>query len=187
MGAEGYRQVRRTPNPAPKTHSRKPNSLWQRVCRLYGGEELRGVTALLARAVARSLPAAEGHVVVDARGRKVDHHHAGLGIALEVRGVFEARRADARGQAERRIVGDGEGLVIVLDADHARDRAEDLLAVDAHLRPGLGEQRRLQVEAGRRALEPLAAKGEPGALLLADLDVAFVLIGKEEGARLAFG
>ena len=67
-------------------------------------------------------------------------------------------------------------LVVVLDADHRRDRPEDLLADDAHRVGGLGEQRRLQVEAGRFAVQPLAAEGELGALLTADVDVALVLV-----------
>jgi hypothetical protein len=42
--------------------------------------------------------------------------------------------------------------------------AEDLLARDAHGVGGrFGEQRRLQVEAGRVAVQPLAAEGELGA------------------------
>src|SRR4051794_11685563 len=73
--------------------------LRQRVGGLDRGVEFRGVAALLARAVARTLAAAERHVEVDAGGRQIDHHHACLGIALEVRRVFQAGRADAGGQA----------------------------------------------------------------------------------------
>ena len=40
----------------------------------------------------------------------------------------------------------------------------------------LGEQRRRQIEAGRFALQQLAAGDELGALLLADLDVLQVLV-----------
>ena len=69
-----------------------------------------------------------------------------------------------------------ERLVVVLDPDDAGHRPENLLAVDAHLGRRLGEERRLQVEARRRAVQPLAAPGELGALLLADLDVALVLV-----------
>ena len=146
------------------------------VGRLHRGVELLGVGALLARAVARALPAAERHVVVDARRRQVDHHHAGLAVALEVRRVFQARRADAGRQAELGVVGDRQRLVVVLDADDVGDRPEDLLARDAHLVGRLGEQRRLQVEAGRLAVEQLAAPGELGALVLGDLDVLQVLV-----------
>ena len=40
----------------------------------------------------------------------------------------------------------------------------------------LGEQRRLQVEAGRLAVQPLAAEGELGALVAADPDILLVLV-----------
>src|SRR6478735_3862546 len=50
----------------------------QRVARFHRRVELGGIAALLARPVARALPPAERHVVVDARRRQVDHHHARL-------------------------------------------------------------------------------------------------------------
>src|SRR4030095_12108844 len=65
---------------------------------LHRGVELHRVAALLARPVARAFAAAEGHVVVDARGRQVHHHHAGGRIALEVLGVLERGGGDTRGQ-----------------------------------------------------------------------------------------
>src|SRR5262249_53284778 len=67
----------------------------ERVGGLHRGVELGGVAPLLARPVARAFAAPERHVIVDAGGRQIDHHHAGLGIALEVAGVFETGGADA--------------------------------------------------------------------------------------------
>ena len=69
-----------------------------------------------------------------------------------------------------------ERLVVVLDADDGGDRAENLLAGDAHVVVDLGEQRGLQIVAGRVAVETLAAPIELGALVLADRDVAQVLV-----------
>src|SRR3546814_15043144 len=69
---------------------------------LHHGVELGGIATLLARAVARPLPASERDVVVDARGRQVDHHHPGLGIALEVAGVLQRAGADEIGRASCR-------------------------------------------------------------------------------------
>jgi hypothetical protein len=46
--------------------------------------EFAGIRTLFARAVARAFAAAEGNVIVDAGGRQIDHHHAGLAVALEV-------------------------------------------------------------------------------------------------------
>ncbi|NRP23209.1 hypothetical protein LPJGGPFB_06479 [Ensifer adhaerens] len=123
-----------------------------------------------------ALAAAEGHVEIDAGGRQVDHHHAGLGIALEMRRVFQAGGGDARRQAERRVVGNGKRLVIVLHPDHRSDRSEDLFLADAHLVGRLGKQRRLQVEAGRVALQEFAAEGEFRAFLFADGDIVGVLV-----------
>ena len=83
---------------------------------------------------------------------------------------------DAGRQAELGVVGERERLVVVLRADHARDRAEDLLAVDAHRVRRLGEERGRQVVAVGRALQPLAADDELRALALADLEVLQVLL-----------
>ena len=63
-------------------------------------------------------------------------------------------------KAELGVVGDRQRLVVVLHADHARDRAEDLLAGDAHRVRRVGEQRRREVVAVRRALQALAAADE---------------------------
>src|SRR6516164_8132012 len=173
-GATGVVRARRHPTDSVVYSAIR--QLWQRVRRLHRREELGGVAPLLARAVARAFAAAEGDMVVDPGGGQVDHHHAGLGIALEVGGVFEAGRADARSQAEWRVVGDRERLVIVLHLDDARDRPENFLPIDAHLGLGVGEERRLQIKAGGCALQPLATESEPSPLLLADSDVALVLI-----------
>src|SRR5579872_6216923 len=50
-----------------------------RVRRLVRCIEFRCVAALFARAEARTFPAAEWHVIVDAGRWQVDHHHARLG------------------------------------------------------------------------------------------------------------
>src|SRR5712671_313946 len=97
---------------------------------LHDRIELHGVAPLLARAVARAFAAAERHVVIDPRGRQVDHHHPRGGIALEVLGVLERGRGDARGKPERRVVRHRERLLVALHADHRRHRPEDLLAID---------------------------------------------------------
>src|ERR1051325_2451285 len=62
--------------------------------RLYGGEKLCRVTALLARPVARALTPAEWNVIIDAGGWQVHHYHSGLRVTLEVRCVLERGRCD---------------------------------------------------------------------------------------------
>src|SRR5690606_34194976 len=84
----------------------------RRVGDLHLGEELIGVLALLLGAVARALGAAEGHVEIDARRRHVDHHHAGLGIALEMRGMLERGGDDTGRQAELGVVGGRQRLLV---------------------------------------------------------------------------
>src|SRR5262245_10531438 len=100
------------------------------VGRLDDRVELLRVRALLARAVARLLSAAERHVIVEARRRQIDHHEPACGVSLEVARVLQRGRDDAGRQAERRVVGDGERLVVSADFDDRGDRSEDLLAVD---------------------------------------------------------
>ena len=96
-------------------------------------------------------------------------------MALVVRGVLQRRGHDARRQAERRVVGGGQRLVIVFHADHGSDRAEDLFAVDTHRVVRVGEQRRRQVVARRVALHAVAAGGQGGAFAAADVQVLQVL------------
>jgi hypothetical protein len=88
-----------------------------------------------------------------------------------MRGMFQARRADARRQAEIRIVGGGKRFFIILDADDRGDRAKNFLAADAHLVGRFREQCGLEIEARRFTVEALAAKGKLGAFLAADLDI----------------
>src|SRR3569832_1802114 len=162
---------------AGRARNTKPSGL--RVRGLDGRVELRGVAALLARAVARTLAAAERHVVVHARRRQVDHHYAGLRIPLEVRRVFQRRRRDAGRQAELGVVGERQRLVVVLGADHAHHRPEDLLAVDAHARLRFREEGRREIEARRARgvlLDALATGHQLRALALADRQVLEVLV-----------
>lgn len=83
-----------------------------------------------------------------------------------MRRVLQARRGDAGRQAERRVVGDAECSLVILDANDGGDRSEDFLAADAHLVGGFGKQRRLQIEARIVAGDRLAAEGKLGAFFL---------------------
>ena len=77
----------------------------------HRGVELACIGALFARAVARAFASAERHVIVDTCGRQIDHHHARLAVALEMRGILEAGGADAGGKAEVGVVGDRQGML----------------------------------------------------------------------------
>src|ERR1700722_17211678 len=75
-----------------------------RIGRLHRRIELRRIASLFAWPEVRSLTAAERRGIVEARLRQVDHRHARLGIALEMRGVLEACGADAGAQTEIGVV-----------------------------------------------------------------------------------
>jgi hypothetical protein len=96
--------------------------------------------------------------------------------AAELRRKCAACLSDVVAIPDRRVVRDGERLVVVLHPDHRGDRPEDLLAVDAHGRVRLREKRGLQVKPVGCALQALAAECEPGALLLPDVEVHQVLL-----------
>src|SRR5687768_12731157 len=73
---------------------------------LHRRVELRGVAALFARPIARSLASAERYMGIDACGRQIHHYHPRYGVALEMRGMLQRRGADAGAQAKVAIVGE---------------------------------------------------------------------------------
>jgi hypothetical protein len=85
-------------------------------------------TALLARPVARLLPPAERHVVVEPGRRQVHHHETALGVRLKWLACFSDVVDDARPRADTGSRWPRERFVVVLHANHRRDRSEDLLA-----------------------------------------------------------
>src|SRR5438093_9094108 len=135
-------------------------------------------------AVARELVAAEGGVRLD-HVPGVDPHRAGLEPLGEAMGALQVLRLDACREAVDDVVADPHRLVLVVEADHARHRTEDLLLGDLHPVVDLGEDRGLVVEAlgERRVFRLPATAGEARTLALADLDVALhlaeLLLGDE--------
>ncbi len=131
---------------------------------------------MFTRSEAGALSTTERHVIVNTRNRQIDHYHPGLSIAFEVAGVFQAGGADAAGQAELGVVRGNQCLRIIVDANHGRDRPKDFLARDPHRVDHVGEQRRLQIEAGRLAPKALAAEGELCALFPAYREIFQILV-----------
>lgn len=72
-------------------------------------------------------------------------------------------------EAVAAVVGEGDGLVLVVEGDHGEDGTEDLLLGDAHAVVYAGEDGRLDEPAS--VVRGLAAEGEPGAFALSDVDV----------------
>ena len=93
------------------------------VCRLHDRIELACVRPLLARPVARFLPPAERHVIVEPGGRQIHHHEPARRVSLEVARVFERRRHDPGRESERRVVGDRERFVVVASRESPRPPA----------------------------------------------------------------
>src|SRR5207237_3732632 len=69
-----------------------------------------------------------------------------------------------------------ERFVVILDANHRRDRPEDLFARDAHIVASLGKERRREIVTVVLPLEPLAAEHERRAFLTADVEIREILI-----------
>src|SRR5690606_25949815 len=115
------------------------------VARQALGAELAAEAAGL---VAAEWRARLDHVAVDAVGagpHLPGHLHAALGVG----------RPDRPGQAVLAVVGDPHRVRLVLVRNDGQDRAEDLLAGDAHVVGDAGEDRRRHVPAAvARPLQP---------------------------------
>ena len=85
---------------------------------------------------------------------------------------IDVARPDPGRQAVRRVVGDGEGVGLVLELDHRQDRPEDLLARHAPAVVDAVEDGRLDVEATGLLADPLAAGDDLRPFLAPELDVA---------------
>src|SRR3546814_8702276 len=72
------------------------------------GIEIDCGEALFARPQAGSLRSAEWNVVVDARGRKIDHNHPGLGAGHEIMRVAQGRSDNSRRRAELKVIDESE-------------------------------------------------------------------------------
>src|SRR5438105_15809881 len=131
---------------------------------------------MLTRTVAGAFAAAERHVVVDPRSRQIDHDHARLAFALEVRGMLERCSHDAGRESEIGIVGHCERFAVVLDLDHAGYRTEYFLARAAHGVGCPGQQRRREIVTLLGALQRFAAVSKRRTFALADADVIQVLL-----------
>ena len=81
-------------------------------------------------------------------------------------------------QAVGRVVGDADRVVDVVVADHAEDRAEDLVSGCGVVVVGQVEDRRLEVVAPRGLGRPAAAEHDLGAVLLGQGDVALATIAR---------
>src|SRR5205823_13573181 len=92
--------------------------------------------------------------------------------------VLERSRADAGREAHLGVVRPGERLLVVLRAQHADHRPENLLAIDAHAGRRIGEKRRHHEIAGLAlliALHTVPSIRQAPALFLPDGAVVQVL------------
>src|SRR3954470_2591687 len=107
-------------------------------------------------AVARRLQTAERKLVVDL-GRGVDPRVAAVELGRRALGGLEAARPQRGAEAERRVVGQLDRLVEVLDAPDRQRGAEDLLARHRRVLARLEHDGRLMEPAPLEALRAAAA------------------------------
>src|SRR5437764_6917308 len=157
-----------------KASNRLMSSLPVSACR--PGDRLRLQILLEPRnpvlaADAAVLVAAERHVGTDGHPA-VDGDEAGPDAAGDGERALERSRRDHAGEPVLALVGDADGIVVVLEGDDDEDRAEDLLLGDRHRVVDVDEHRGLDVPALRKIGGAAAAEGERRPLGLALLDVA---------------
>src|SRR5712664_2794805 len=120
---------------------------------------------------------------------RVDPHHPGSELRGEPVGASQVLRPEARAEAVRNPVRDGDRFVLLGEWRHRDERPKDLLLADPH-RGVLGphEGRKHVVAAGRlRGIGPSPAIEDLGALALRDVHVledAFLMVLRGERPHL---
>src|SRR5207244_6760813 len=102
---------------------------------------------------------------------RVDPHSAGFDGAGHAVRLLDVLGPDAGGEAVHRAVGELDAFGLIRERQHREHRAEDLLVHDLHAGLGAVEYGRLDVVALAVHLRRLAARYQPGALLLSRGDV----------------
>src|SRR4051794_1324307 len=118
-------------------------------------------------------------MIIDARGRQVDHHHPGADVAAEMPGMLQGVRDDTGGETELPAIGDFQRLFVVADPDGARDRSEYLFTIDALIRSGIRDDSGRHVIAAVFELQLFAAGHDAAAFVSRNPDVAEVLLELE--------
>src|SRR5690606_3291718 len=104
--------------------------------------------------VARLLVATEGRVVVQ-RGT-VEMDHAGANLTGDIARAFQISGGDVAGQPVAGVIGDADGVCLILVADDRQHGSEDLLTGDGHVVGDMAEHGGLDVIA---AIQPLGTTG----------------------------
>ena len=134
------------------------------------------------------LEAAERDAEVGAE--RVVADRAGAQLAGDVPGPLHVVGEDGRVEPVDRVVGDGDGVLLVLRRDHAQHRPEDLLLGDRRGVVDVAEDGRLNEPAPVEVLRPAAAGGQRGSLRHALGDVALdpvTLPLGDQGAHVGLG
>src|SRR5216683_1542960 len=121
---------------------------------------------------------ADAAVLVAAKGQigavwctAVDAQAAGPDTAGHCQRPLERSGVHAAGKPVDAVIGDTHRVIVVLERDHDKDRAEDFLLRDRHRVVHICEKGRLDIPALRQMFRPAAAEGECRTLLDALLDV----------------
>src|SRR5690606_8737205 len=96
-------------------------------------------------AITRFLVTTEGCVVV--QGCTVQVHHAGTNLASDVSSAVEVAGGYIAGQTVTGVVGDADGVGLILVTDDGQYRPEDFFTGDGHVRRHVAEDGRFDVVA----------------------------------------
>src|SRR5262249_8987729 len=111
-------------------------------------------------AVAGLLVAAERRTAVVRHALQVDV--SGAKLARDLAGALDAAGRDVTGKTGRRVVGDLDGVGLVLGADNGQHRSKNFLLRDRHFVGDVGEDGRADIEALVDALRQTGAAGDEG-------------------------
>src|SRR4029077_18894342 len=144
------------------------------VDRLPLGVKIDSAEAAFAMAVAGGFYTAKGQGDFRANRRRVDGGYAGVKVADGGEGTVDVARVERRREAVGDVVGNFDGVLEAVAGDQTDHRAKDFFLRDAHPGRDIAKYRRLdEVPVLPVAVFDAAAAGqEPGALRLADVDVA---------------
>src|SRR6202044_2354950 len=120
---------------------------------------------------AAALVAAERQIGRNAHAA-VDRHRAGAYPARDAHRALFVGRDDHAAQPVLAVVGDADGVLVILVRDDGEHRPEYLLASDSHVVGDIDETGRLHEKAAALIGTNMAAGEEPRSFLLAELDVA---------------
>src|SRR5438132_6721402 len=103
---------------------------------------------------------------------RIEPDHAGLQRIGHTQRAAHVAGPDVAGKAIAYAIGDLDGVGLVSERDYGQERAENLFLRDAHVRAGIGDERRSHIMPAAWTVLRLAADGDGGAVLFRDVEIA---------------